>query len=534
MINYSNIRSGKNCIIWTRVSTKYQQENGGSLDTQRELCEKYARENSYNIVGYCGGKHESAKTPGKMVTEMTKRVKRDKTISTILVSEFDRFSRTSWQATKILEELRELGVIVIATKYGLNTQTKEGMMMAQNTLNMAQWDNQNRTDKFVSGKTDCMKSGAWCIKTPLGYRKEGKSRNTWCYPDENGKLLKKAFKWKLEGISSMEIVRRLEANGLTISDKTLHKVFTNPFYAGKIKSKMTDNEIIDGQIEPLITYKEFLRVQDILHNKRTGKYKHNKRNDKFPLVKYVICYYDNTPFTGYTKTKKEKTFDYYKCNKDGCKTNVSAKEMHSKYESLLTRSELPVEMLYNFTDLIRDMFRDMNQEQQEEKTSLKRQLTIVEGKIKTAKQRHVCGEVSDEDYAEVMQYLNEQRDVLLLQYDKVNKNLSNLEEMIPAVIATASNLSTLWHDSDYETKQRIEKLVFPDGIFWDKEIRDYRTDKRNVIFDLMDRFSMSYEKEKATSSLEEAASCGLWVTTKEHQTRVQTFPIFPKGFQVLT
>ena len=28
--------------------------------------------------------------------------------------------------------------------------------------------------------------------------------------------------------------------------------------------------------------------------------------------------------------------------------------------------------------------------------------------------------------------------------------------------------------------------------------------------------------------------CGLWVPTKEHQTRVQTFPIFPKGFQVLT
>lgn len=29
-------------------------------------------------------------------------------------------------------------------------------------------------------------------------------------------------------------------------------------------------------------------------------------------------------------------------------------------------------------------------------------------------------------------------------------------------------------------------------------------------------------------------SNGLWVPTKEHQTRVQTFPIFPKGFQVLT
>lgn len=24
------------CVIWTRVSTQYQEENGGSLDTQKE------------------------------------------------------------------------------------------------------------------------------------------------------------------------------------------------------------------------------------------------------------------------------------------------------------------------------------------------------------------------------------------------------------------------------------------------------------------------------------------------------------------
>lgn len=41
-------------------------------------------------------------------------------------------------------------------------------------------------------------------------------------------------------------------------------------------------------------------------------------------------------------------------------------------------------------------------------------------------------------------------------------------------------------------------------------------------------------KKKGTSSDEDVPLCGLWVTTKEHQTRVQTFPIFPKGFQVLT
>ena len=56
----------------------------------------------------------------------------------------------------------------------------------------------------------------------------------------------------------------------------------------------------------------------------------------------------------------------------------------------------------------------------------------------------------------------------------------------------------------------------------------------NKFFDILDRYSISYGKEKGTSSDEDVPLCGLWVTTKEHQTRVQTFPIFPKGFQVLT
>ena len=57
----------KNCFIWTRVSTKHQEENGGSLDDQKCRCEKYAKDNGYTIKGYFGGTHESAKTPGKLI-----------------------------------------------------------------------------------------------------------------------------------------------------------------------------------------------------------------------------------------------------------------------------------------------------------------------------------------------------------------------------------------------------------------------------------------------------------------------------------
>lgn len=72
--------SKENCFIWTRVSTKHQEDNGGSLDYQKGICEQYAISHGMKIKGYYGGKHESAKTPGKMVREMVESIRKDKSV----------------------------------------------------------------------------------------------------------------------------------------------------------------------------------------------------------------------------------------------------------------------------------------------------------------------------------------------------------------------------------------------------------------------------------------------------------------------
>lgn len=511
MIEYRNLRSGKTCVIWTRVSTKYQQDNGGSLETQKETCEEYANRYGYKVAGYFGGKHESAKTPGKMVTEMYNYVKKHKDISTILVSEFDRFSRAAWQACKMLDEMRALGIIVIAAKYGLNTETKEGMLMAKNTLNMAEWDNQNRTDKFTDGREKCIRAGAWIQKPPFGYYKEGKSRDTWCYLNEKGKKLRYAFKWKLAGYSNSEILDKLSACGLTITKQVLHRVLTSPFYAGKICHQYTNYEMVDGQIEPAVTYIDFLKVQEILSG-RTGKYTQNKHNPCFPLTKHVICADDDTPFTAYTKEKKSKGtvrhYDYYKCNKAGCKTNVTAKEMHDKYETLLNRYDLPEELVTSFASLIRGAFHRFTDEQASQQTLLKKKLTEIDNDIKSVRVRYATGKIDEETNETAMKEFNNRRDLVVLELEKCKQNLSNYEKQIPMVIATASNISGLWQNADLESKRRIQNLIFPDGIYWDKQIANYRTFSRNQFFDLMDRFLVRYGKQKEAASSDAVSLCG--------------------------
>ena len=302
------------------------------------------------------------------------------------------------------------------------------MLMAQQTLSMAQWDNQNRTDKFVGGRIDCMKAGAYIEKAPLGYYKEGKSRETYCRLDANGRLISQAFKWKLEGDTNKAILEKLAARGLSLTKQKLHKILVNPFYAGKIRHKFTNMELIDGQIEPAVTYIDFLKVQDILSG-RTGTYVHKKEKPTFPLTHHVLCGDDGKPFTSYTKTKKLKTreivFGYYKCNQQGCHTNVSAKEMHDKYVELLFMYDLDEEVLSAFSIIVRRMMQDYSDVSEKEASALKRKISEINRTVKEIKLRFASGKIDEDTYSVAIQEYSNRKDVLLLELEKWQINLSN-------------------------------------------------------------------------------------------------------------
>ena len=69
---------GNNCVIYTRVSGK-EQEDGYSLGTQLKECKEYAEKNNYNILGYFGGTYESAQTDErKEFSRMLQFAKRSK------------------------------------------------------------------------------------------------------------------------------------------------------------------------------------------------------------------------------------------------------------------------------------------------------------------------------------------------------------------------------------------------------------------------------------------------------------------------
>src|ERR1700754_4967572 len=85
---------GKNCVIYTRVSSLGQLDNT-SLETQRKGCMEYAARHGLTILKSFGQTNESAssddRTEFKAMIDFVKKSK--ERVSKIVVYSLDRFSR---------------------------------------------------------------------------------------------------------------------------------------------------------------------------------------------------------------------------------------------------------------------------------------------------------------------------------------------------------------------------------------------------------------------------------------------------------
>lgn len=109
----------------------------------------------------------------------------------------------------------------------------------------------------------------------------------------------------------------------------------------------------------------------------------------------------------------------------------------------------------------------------------------------------------DEDTFEItMQSLQENLQGIDLQLTECNQDLSNLEVRIDEVFAMCCNLVSLWKNGTLETSQKLQNLLFPDRIFWDREIDGYRTEKENSALAVMRRITSLCKNEKEEKSVE--------------------------------
>ena len=106
------------------------------------------------------------------------------------------------------------------------------------------------------------------------------------------------------------------------------------------------------------------------------------------------------------------------------------------------------------------------------------------------------GDIDEDIYTTTVEVIQEKLAKIEVEIAKVKRNLSNLTSTVDEVVATCCKLGSLWSDSELELCQKIQNLLFPSGIFWDKENDNYRTLNPNQALDIIQRISESYKNKK--------------------------------------
>ena len=492
----------KVAALWTRVSTERQEENNCSLETQERICREYAEKHGITIKKQYGGTHESAKTEGQLYRKMIAEVAKDRDINIILVYSFDRFSRAGNEAIMTKAYLKSKGVYVISATQQTDPDSAAGEFMENILFLFNQFENSLRRDKAVTGMTACLQRGEWYGKAPLGYdhKKEGK-RHILTVNDK-GRILKKAFLWKAnEGMGDIEIVERLALEGLRIDRKHLNKILHNPFYCGYIQHNLLgyteDGKpvTIKGNQEKLIDEATFNKIQGITH----AGYEHQEETEQFPLKRHVRCSDCGGYLTGYTV--KSRGRDYYKCNKMGCKSNHSTERLHQLYGALLNTYSIPKPLIPVLNKVLHKVFTEYNQERSDTRTLLLKSKSETEKELTALKVRFGMSEIDRDVYTATSIHLNNKLNEIHKALQEAERDLSNEQKYIADVIAMSCKLGTLWQKSDFRTRQKLQNLVYPDGILYDKHLGGYRTENENEVFRIFRSISTSYiiEKEKAAS-----------------------------------
>jgi len=498
--NHVNKRGGE-AVVYTRVSSQEQAQNNGSLEVQLKYCNTYAQNNGITIQEYFGGSFESAKTDGrKEFSRMLEYVKKNKRISFIIVFNYDRFSRSGAAASHLSEELGKEGVTVKSVTQDLDSSTAIGRLQENFFHMLNNFDNRLKSDRTTINTREVMLKGYWPYATPLGY-KNLKPKHRACFHKyvitDEGKQLRKGFQMITERkYQFKEVIEYLQKRGVKITKTSFRHIFSNIFYAGFVTGKLVDGKLIKGQHPTLVDIKKFMVVQDILNDNPIAGVPKISQHDDLPLKIFAKDEVSNKPLTGYTT----KGNWYYKTKDAAIPVNVSSKKLNDLFVNLLSKYEFKQSLKKKFeTILVKELKNRLN-EKSKDSTQIKKKIAEKKSLLEKVELKFINDQITEVLYNKHSQQLRCEIEELTQEIESTSLNSSNLEKVVQNCLLIAQNISHTWVSADYDSKQRMQKMVFPDGVLYNKQKGVVRTPKVNFIFNEIPLLASHLaEKEKSDS-----------------------------------
>lgn len=481
----------KKAVIYCRVSTKEQVEEGNSLPTQEKICRDYALKNGYEIAEVFIEQGESAKTAHR--TELQRLLNycalKKHEVKAVIAYKLDRISRNTDDYSQIRLLLKRYGVEIKSTsEYFENTPA--GRFMENIIANVAQFDNDVRTERCVGGLREAVREGRYVWTATLGYNNSKITGKSNIVPNEMAPLVRKAFELLSKELYSVDEVHRQVTNeglrtrsGKRVTKSHFHRLLRNELYAGWINKF---GERHKGTFEPIVPEALFKLVQNILKGRKRTMGSYQWENPDFPLRRFVRNE-AGTILTGSWCKGRNKKYPYYRFK--GESWSIKKDDLEASFNAFVNQFGLDDKHYKEFKASLDENLVRKTEEQQKEETSMKASLVALKEKQGQLIQKNLEGFLSNNVLREQLAILENEILTLELRLSsnpRQHKDFSALAQTAAGFLITPGDT---WTQAPFHQKVRLQWFQFPQGVIFDG--KEFRTARMCCLFNVKETISPS-------------------------------------------
>jgi len=492
-------------VIYCRVSSRAQKQDGHGLISQETRCREHAAAKGYDVAAVfpdtITGGGDFMKRPGMVALLSYLDLHPDEQFI-IIFDDLKRFARDTKFHLDLREAFRKRRAVIECLNFKFD-DTPEGefietIMAAQGALERKQ------NGRQVAQKMKaCMQAGYWIHNAPIGYKyKTLKGRGRVLVHDERfASIIRKAFEGYAIGHfqTQAEVKRYFESfpdfprnkHG-EVKQQRVTDILTQPVYTGYICSETYELNWLKAQHEPLISLETFDKVQA----RRTQSAKLPMRKnigDDFALRGFVECGDCSAPLRSSWSKGKAKHYAYYLCQTKGC-DDYGKSIPRDKIEGDVGAIIKQLEPSHTLMELTRAMFKNLWGQQRDQfdqaMQSAKRQLTAIDKQLETvlARLMETTSGAVIRAYEQKVETLEASRARLEDQISHMTPpKQSHFEDVLELSLKFLANPYKIWENGKIGLKRLVLKLAFSERLTYHRN-QGARTPKIALPFRMLEGF----------------------------------------------
>ena len=484
-MNTPSLQNKKRAVIYVRVSTKEQVEEGNSLNTQQKICTEYCLKNGYEIAELFIEQGESAKTADR--TELKKLLafcaSKKNQIEATIIYKIDRIARNTDDYSQLRLLLKRYGVEIKSTSEHFD-DSPVGRFMENTMANIAQFDNDIRTERSVGGMREAVRDGRYVWGAPLGYNNvKINSRSTIAPDAKMFPLVQQTFELIAQNKYPTEEVRKImEERGLVnrkgkpICKAFFYHVLKSEIYTGWV-TKFGERH--KGNFEPLVSDDLFNQVQRVLKRKGKMGVVHVTDNPDFPLRRFVRNE-SGKKLTGSWSQGRNRKYPFYRFG--GEKSNYARDPFEIAFMKFLDKFKFNEEYLDRLERLLGKHLNKALFGTTKEITRLKNKIEKLKDKQTLLLNKNFADVISDDVLKQQMDIVETDlmdTNALLLRISERDGDNDGLSVFVKEYL---KNPSKIWRKASPALKIKLQWFEFPSGIIFENNL--FRTTETVNVFKL--------------------------------------------------